>query len=151
MLAPHFSHERPVFHSLSKSWKNTFFNNAGNYYYIDNLPVILTCKDSSLLSSWQFPPAELTCNGWKCKKWKYAQVKLFTLLKKRKQKERGRLEDHINWQQTEINKMQWFYCFFFYYKGQFVEMLVYVRVKAAQMLQRHLHVSFFPPKMVFFL
>lgn len=54
--------------------------------------------------------------------------------KKKKQKERGRLEDHINWQQTGINKMQWFYCFFvfFNYKGQFAEMLVYVRVKAAQ-------------------
>lgn len=32
--------------------------------------------------------------------------------KKNKQKERGRLEDHVDWQQTEINKMQWFYFFF---------------------------------------
>ena len=30
------------------------------------------------------------------KKGKYAQVKLFTLLEKKKQKGRGMLEDHIN-------------------------------------------------------
>ena len=69
--------------------------------------------------------------------------------KKNKQKERGRLEDHVNWQQTEI-KCNDSIVFFLNYKGQLVEMLVYVRVKAAQMLQRHLHVSFFLQKWCFF-